>query len=84
MESILVCAGLVDIQLTQADSRGDCLSIPPFSRTPSAHLIKLPINSIKRVGKHRKHLAKFWPAKPEPKPIRAPVALAEASVVTAD
>lgn len=46
-----MCGGLVDIQLTQADSHGDCLSIPLFNGTPSAHLIKLPINSIKQVSK---------------------------------
>lgn len=51
MDSIPVCRGLVDIQLTQADSHGDCLSIPLFNGTPSAHLIKLPINSIKQVSK---------------------------------
>lgn len=51
MESILVCGGLVDIQLTQADSHGGCLSIPLFNYTPSAHLIKLPINSIKPVSR---------------------------------
>lgn len=51
MESIPVCGGLVDIQLTQADSHGDCLSIPLFNCTPSAHLIKLPIKSIKQVSK---------------------------------
>lgn len=51
MESISVCGGLVDIQLTQADSYGDSLSIPLFNCTPAAHLIKLPINSIKQVRK---------------------------------
>lgn len=51
MESISVCGGLVDIQLTQADSYGDSLSIPLFNYTPAAHLIKLPINSIKQVRK---------------------------------
>lgn len=51
MDGNPVCGGLVDIQLTQADSHGDCLSIPLFNCTPSAHLIKLPINSIKQVSK---------------------------------
>lgn len=51
MESIQACGGLVDIQLTQADSHGDCLSIPLFNCTPLAHLIKLPINNFKQVSK---------------------------------
>lgn len=45
------CGGLVDIQLTGADSHGDCLSIALFSYTLSAHLIKLPINSINQARK---------------------------------
>lgn len=51
MESVPVRRGLVDIQLTQAHSHGGCLSIPLFNCTPSAHLIKLLINSIKQVSK---------------------------------
>lgn len=51
MESVLLCAGLVDIQLTQADGHGDCLSIPLCSCAPSTHLIKLPVNGSKRVHK---------------------------------
>lgn len=51
MKSIPVCRGLVDIQLTPADSHGDSLSIPLFQCTPSPELIKLPINGAKQASK---------------------------------
>lgn len=59
MESIPVRGGLVDIQLTQADSHGDCLSIPLFNCTPSAHLIKLP---IKRIKQQQTNNTNTWPS----------------------
>lgn len=67
MESIPLCGGLVDIQLTQADSHGDCLSIPRFNYKPSAHLIKLTINSIKQVSKlTTQTLGQVWKSEPNP------------------
>lgn len=53
MESVLLCTGLVDIQLTQTDSHGDCLSIPLCRCAASAHFIKLPANVKKRLNKRR-------------------------------
>lgn len=51
MESIPESGASVDIQLTQEDSHGRCLSIPLFNCKPTAHLIKLSINGIKQVNK---------------------------------
>lgn len=59
MEILSVCGGLVDIQLTQADSHGDCLSIPLLNDTPSAHLIKLLINSLTREQTNNTNTSRF-------------------------
>lgn len=66
MESVLLCAGLVDIQLTRADGHGDCLSIPLCNCAPSTHLIKLPVNGGKRVGKQTHGLV--WAVNNLPRP----------------